>query len=127
MRHGGYNTNRASNAKGKNRNGVGNTTDKKNQLMGSGSHRPPRVIIIGAGIAGLACARELSERKHDVLVLEARNRLGGRLRTIDLMMDDAETVRVRNEEVSDEQSELFKVKKWSPIDVGGAFIHGTGV
>ena len=89
------------------------------------AQRPPRVIVIGAGISGLACARELSERRHDVLVLEARNRLGGRLRTIDLMMDDAETVSGRQDEVTDVQSELFKVKKWSPIDVGGAFIHGT--
>ena len=103
------------------------TPSKQKQFIGSGARRPPRVIIIGAGISGLACARELSERRHDVLILEARNRLGGRLRTIDLMMDDAETVSGRQEEVSDLQSELFKVEKWSPVDVGGAFIHGTGV
>ncbi|KAL7543904.1 hypothetical protein ACHAXR_013291 [Thalassiosira sp. AJA248-18] len=91
------------------------------QPAGSGAPRPPRVIIIGAGISGLACARELSERRHDVLVLEARHRIGGRLRTIDLMLD---------KEWKDDKatkSDLFKVQKWSPVDVGGAFIHGTGV
>eukprot|EP00986_Skeletonema_menzelii_P002375 scaffold647_cov150-Skeletonema_menzelii.AAC.22 len=110
----------------KSKNSSTTTTTKLKQPIVE-AQRPPRVIVIGAGISGLACARELSERRHDVLVLEARNRLGGRLRTIDLMMDDAETVSGRQDEETDVQSELFKVKKWSPIDVGGAFIHGTGV
>ena len=83
--------------------------------------RKPRVIVIGAGISGLACARELSERRHDVLVLEARNRLGGRLRTVDLMMEE-----VPPSEDSECGSDLMKVRQWSPVDVGGAFIHGTG-
>lgn len=37
------------------------------------------VIVIGAGVAGLACASELVQRGHDVVVLEARARLGGRV------------------------------------------------
>ncbi|MDO8624431.1 MAG: NAD(P)/FAD-dependent oxidoreductase [bacterium] len=40
------------------------------------------VIVIGAGAAGLACARELAEVGKRVLVLEARNRIGGRIHTI---------------------------------------------
>lgn len=39
-----------------------------------------RVIVIGAGISGLACARELKYRGHEVVVLEARHRVGGRLK-----------------------------------------------
>jgi len=94
---------------------------RKKQPVGSGAPRPPRVIIIGAGISGLACARELSERRHDVLVLEARNRIGGRLRTIDLMLDK------EWKDGTETKSDLYKVQNWSPVDVGGAFIHGTGV
>ena len=44
--------------------------------------RPKRVIIAGAGLAGLSCAWELSKRGHDVVVLEASNRTGGHVRTI---------------------------------------------
>ncbi len=39
----------------------------------------PRVIVIGAGFAGLAAAYELSRGGADVTVLEARNRVGGRV------------------------------------------------
>lgn len=37
-----------------------------------------RVVIIGGGFAGLAAGVRLSERGHEVLLLERRNHLGGR-------------------------------------------------
>src|SRR5690348_5344482 len=40
------------------------------------------VIVMGAGIAGLACAYELKRRGHDVTVLEASGRAGGHVRTL---------------------------------------------
>ena len=39
----------------------------------------PRVVVIGAGFAGLAAAYELSRDGANVTVLEARNRVGGRV------------------------------------------------
>jgi monoamine oxidase len=39
------------------------------------------VIVIGAGVAGLAAARKLRARGLQVLVLEGRQRIGGRVRT----------------------------------------------
>ena len=41
----------------------------------------PRVIICGAGWAGLNCARILQERGIDTLILERSDRVGGRIRT----------------------------------------------
>jgi monoamine oxidase len=41
-------------------------------------------IIIGAGFAGLIAARELENQGYRVMVLEARDRIGGRTYTVDI-------------------------------------------
>ena len=55
------------------------------------------VLVIGAGIAGLTVANALAHAAGDCVVLEARNRIGGRLYTGDL--------------------------GGSPVDFGGSWIH----
>jgi monoamine oxidase len=37
------------------------------------------VVVVGAGLAGLACAYDLDRARADVLVVEARERVGGRV------------------------------------------------
>jgi monoamine oxidase len=44
--------------------------------------RTSRIVVVGAGLSGLAIAHELTKRGHDVLVLEATAIPGGRIRTI---------------------------------------------
>ncbi len=39
------------------------------------------VVVVGAGLAGLACARELNARGAEVQVIEASDGVGGRVRT----------------------------------------------
>ena len=41
-----------------------------------------KVIVIGAGMAGLVSAFELARQGHEPLVLEAQNRVGGRVLTL---------------------------------------------
>lgn len=45
--------------------------------------RPPYdVVILGAGMAGMAAARDLRKAGLEVVVLEARDRVGGRMESI---------------------------------------------
>lgn len=57
-----------------------------------------RVIVIGAGFAGLSAARLLKTKGYDVTVLEASDRLGGRAKT--------------------------KHELGTPIDLGASWLHG---
>ncbi len=39
------------------------------------------VVVIGAGAAGISAARELRQKGYDVTVIEAADRIGGRVHT----------------------------------------------
>jgi monoamine oxidase len=51
-----------------------------NRRAGGGT--PKKVIVVGAGLAGLVAAHELTERRYAVTVLEARSSPGGRVHTL---------------------------------------------
>ena len=40
-----------------------------------------KILVVGAGISGLGAAKELHDSGYEVTVLEARNRIGGRIYT----------------------------------------------
>ena len=48
------------------------------ETYGPGRLTAADVVVVGAGFAGLAAARELTGRGYDVVVLEGRDRVGGR-------------------------------------------------
>jgi monoamine oxidase len=60
----------------------------------------PSVIVVGAGLSGLAAARRLAESGQHVTILEARDRIGGRVHTL--------------------HDPQFPV----PVELGAEFVHG---
>ncbi|VEP11943.1 hypothetical protein H1P_1270018 [Hyella patelloides LEGE 07179] len=71
-------------------------------LQGTSPKTNYQVIVIGAVAAGLAAARLLQDAGYEVLILEARDRLGGRINT-DLSFTS------------------------HPVELGAEFIHGENV
>jgi monoamine oxidase len=57
--------------------GIGRIPYEKRHVM-----QRPGIIFVGAGLAGLAAALTLHEAGLEVLVLEARQRVGGRVYTL---------------------------------------------
>ena len=64
------------------------------------SKRITDVVVIGAGVAGLACAQALCDAGLRVTILEARGRVGGRIWTLHPSLTNA------------------------PVELGAEFIHG---
>ncbi|MFC8424738.1 flavin monoamine oxidase family protein [Streptomyces sp. NPDC057236] len=52
--------------------------------MNSASTRSAGVVVVGAGLAGLTAADQLSRTGHDVVVVEGRDRVGGRIHTVEV-------------------------------------------
>ena len=50
--------------------------------------QPKHVVIVGAGLAGLACAYELSQRGFKVTLLEKSPQLGGKIASWDIKIGD---------------------------------------
>lgn len=51
-----------------------------------------RIVVVGGGLAGLTATRHLLNSGHDVTLIEAGSRLGGRARTIRAPFDDGQYV-----------------------------------
>jgi monoamine oxidase len=75
------------------------------------------VLIIGAGAAGLAAARALSTAKLKVTVLEARNRIGGRINT-HLNSDLPAPVELGAEFVHGKPPETLKIVERTRLTLG---------
>lgn len=76
---------------------AGEFDDGTTNVPGGLSGAVGRVVVAGAGIAGLTVANALTHAGVECVLLEARDRIGGRLHTVDL--------------------------GGTPVDLGGSWIH----
>src|SRR5690348_2341533 len=74
----------------------------------------PDALVIGAGIAGLTAARELSKAGMKALVVEARDRVGGRIFTDHSL---GFPVELGAEFVHGRSPDLFEIVKTKRLDV----------
>lgn len=56
--------------------------EMENPERHSKTKKPKKVIVVGAGMAGLVAAFELAQVGHDVIILESQTRVGGRVYTL---------------------------------------------
>lgn len=80
--------------------GTGTTATTMAAVARKTTATPRRIAVIGAGLAGLAAARQLRAEGHAVEVIEARDRIGGR---------------------------IWTSTRWPdlPLDFGATWIHGV--
>ena len=62
---------------------AGSFEDGRPDVPGGLAGTAERVLVVGAGIAGLTVANALAHVGVECVVLEARDRIGGRLHTVD--------------------------------------------
>jgi monoamine oxidase len=65
------------------------------------------IVVVGAGLAGLAAARRLAAHGHEVIVVEARERVGGR--TEGLVLDDGTPLELGGQWLGEGHTRMYEL------------------
>jgi monoamine oxidase len=87
--------------------------------------RSTDVVVIGAGLAGLAAARELKRLGRDVIVLEARNRVGGR--TLNEPIGDGKIVEIGAQWVGPTQDRVLAMIAELGLETFPTYAEGRNI
>jgi monoamine oxidase len=98
---------------------------------GSGGTLTTDVVVVGAGLAGLTAARRLTKAGRRVVVLEARNRVGGR--TLNHALPDGHVADLGGTWIGPTQNAVaalaaeLGLQTFAQVDVGNALYNRDGV
>jgi monoamine oxidase len=82
-------------------------------------------IVVGAGLAGLTAARRLVEAGHDAVVLEARNRVGGR--TLNHSFSDGTVVEVGGQWIGPTQRRMERLVRELALETFPTYNEGEHI
>lgn len=85
-------------------------------------HAQADVIVVGAGLAGLVAARQLVAAGRSVLVLEARDRVGGR--TLNAQLPDGQPIEIGGQWAGPTQDHVLALAK--ELGIGTYPTYNTG-
>ena len=83
------------------------------------------VVVVGAGLAGLVTARDLRRAGRSVVVLEARDRVGGRLLNADI--GDGKVVEVGGQWAGPTQKRVLALARELDVDTYPTHADGENV
>src|SRR5438128_764135 len=89
------------------------------------AHAKVDVAIVGGGLAGLTAARDLVKSGHSVIVLEARDRVGGR--TLNHPLGDGQVIEAGGEFVGPTQDRVAALAKSFGIGTYKLYNKGENV
>ena len=93
--------------------------------MGAPGTRDVDLVVVGAGLAGLAAAREAVEAGCSVLVLEARDRVGGRVLNEDI--GGGQVVEVGGQWIGPTQERIAAIAREVGVDTFPTWSKGENV
>jgi monoamine oxidase len=84
-----------------------------------------KLLVVGAGLSGLVAANEVQQAGHDVVVIEARDRVGGRVFTLREGMKDGQFADVGAEIIYHGQRNIAALCERFGVELSADFNFGT--